>query len=91
MQHLCFFLYNKSNTFIIAHAARLRKILFPSDQVNTIPSKSVTKKQTKQLSSAFCVKNSSIFLQDRFMYPTSCASCSFFSVHFCCFFLAFCD
>ena len=24
MQHLCFFLYNKSNTFMIPHAARQR-------------------------------------------------------------------
>ncbi len=42
MQHLCFFLYNKSNTFMIPHAARLPKILFPSDTETTIPSKSVT-------------------------------------------------
>ena len=83
MQHLCFFLYNKSNPFMILHAARLPKILFPSDPETTIPSKSVTKKQTKQLLSAFCVKISSIFQQNRFMYPTSCARCSNFAVYFC--------
>lgn len=44
MQHLCFFLYNKSNTFMIPHAARPPKILFPSNLGTTIPSKSVTKK-----------------------------------------------
>ena len=78
MQHLCFFLYNKSNT--LPHTASLPKILFPSDPETTIPSKSVTKKQTKQL---FCVKIGSIFLQNRFMYPTSCARCSNFAVYFC--------
>lgn len=83
MQHLRFFLYNKSNTFMIPHAARLPKILFPSDPEIAIPSKSVTKKQTKQLFSAFCVKIGSIFLQNRFMYPTSCARCSNFAVYFC--------
>lgn len=80
MQHLCFFLYNKSNTFMIPHAARPPKILFPSNLGTTIPSKSVTKKQTKQL---ICVKIGPIFLQNRFMYPTSCAKCSKFSVYFC--------
>ena len=80
MQHLCFFLYNKSNPFMILHAARLPKILFPSDPETTIPSKSVTKKQTNQL---FCVKIGSIFLRNRFMYLTSCARCSNFSVYFC--------
>lgn len=80
MQHLCFFLYNKSNTFMIPHAASLPKILFPSNSGTTIPSKSVTKKQTKQL---FCVKIGSIFLPNRFMYPTSCARCSNFAVYFC--------
>ena len=44
MQHLCFFLYNKSNTFIVPHAVRPPKILFPSDPEIAIPSKSVTKK-----------------------------------------------
>ena len=83
MQHLCFFLYNKSNTFMIPHATQLPKILFPSDPETTIPSKSVTKKQTKQLFSAFCVKIGSIFLQNRFMYPTSCARYSNFAVYFC--------
>ena len=83
MQHLCFFLYNKSNTFIVPHAVRPPKILFPSDPEIAIPSKSVTKKQTKQLFSAFCVKISSIFLQNRFMYPISCARCSNFAVYFC--------
>ena len=83
MQHLCFFLYNKSNTFMIPHATQLPKILFPSDPETTIPSKSVTKKQTKQLFSAFFVKIGSIFLQNRFMYPTSCARCSNFAVYFC--------
>ena len=83
MQHLCFFLYNKSNTFMIPHAARPPKILFPSNPEITIPSKSVTKKQTKQLFSAFCVKTGSIFLQNRFMYPTSCARCLNFAVYFC--------
>lgn len=80
MQHLRFFLYHKSNTFMIPHAARLPKILFPSDPEIAISSKSVTKKQTKQL---FCVKIGSIFLQNRFMYPTSCARCSNFVVYFC--------
>ena len=80
MQHLCFFLYNKSNTFMIPHAARPPKILFPSDPKIAIPSKSVTKKQTNQL---FCVKIGSIFPQNRFMYPTSCARCSNFAVYFC--------
>ena len=83
MQHLCFFLYNKSNPFMIPHAARSPKILFPSDPEITIPSKSVTKKQTKQLFSAFCVKIGSIFLQNRFMYPTSYARCSNSAVYFC--------
>lgn len=83
MQHLCFFLYNKSNPFMILHAARPPKTLFPSDPKIEIPSKSVTKKQTKQLFSAFCVKISSIFLRNRFMYPTSCARCSNFAVYFC--------
>ena len=83
MQHLCFFLYNKSNTFIVPHAVRPPKILFPSDPEIAIPSKSVTKKQTKQLFSAFCVKIGSIFLPNRFMYPTSCARCSNFAVYFC--------
>ncbi len=81
MQHLCFFLYNKSNT--LPHAARPPKILFPSNSETTIPSKSVTKKQMKQLFSAFCVKIGSVFLQNRFMYPTSCARCSNFAVYFC--------
>ena len=80
MQHLCFFLYNKSNPFMIPHAACPPKILFPSDPEITIPSKSVTK---KQLFSAFCVKIGSVFLQNRFMYPTSCARCSNFAIHFC--------
>ena len=83
MQHLWFFLYNKSTPFIIPHAVRPPKILFPSDPETTNPSKSVTKKQTKQLFFAFCVKNGSIFLQNRFMYPTSCARCSNFAVYFC--------
>lgn len=83
MQHLCFFLYNKSNPFMIPHAARLPKILFPSDPEIAIPSKSVTKKQTKQLFSAFCVKTGSFFLQNRFIYPISCARCSNFAVYFC--------
>lgn len=83
MQHLCFFLYNKSNPFMIPHATQLPKILFPSNLETTIPSKFVTKKQTKQLFFAFCVKIGSIFLQNRFMYPTSCARCSNFSVYFC--------
>ncbi len=82
MQHLCFFLYHKSNPFMIPHAARPPKILFPSNSETTIPSKSVTKKQTKQLFSAFCVKIGSIFLRNRFMYPTSCARCSNFAVYF---------
>ena len=81
MQHLCFFLYNKSNT--LPHAARPPKILFSSNLGTTIPSKSVTKKQTKQLFFAFCVKISSIFLRNRFMYLTSCARCSNFAVYFC--------
>ena len=80
MQHLCFFLYNKSNTFMIPHAASLPKILFPSDPEATIPSKSVIKKLPNQL---FCVRIGSIFLQNRFMYPTSCARCSNFAVYFC--------
>ena len=83
MQHLRFFLYNKSNTFMITHAARPPKILFPSDPEIAILSKSVKKKQTKQLFSAFCVKIGSIFLQNRFMYPISCARCSNFAVYFC--------
>lgn len=44
MQHLCFFLYHKSNPFMILHAARPPKTLFPSDPKIEIPSKSVTKK-----------------------------------------------
>lgn len=44
MQHLCFFLSNKSNPFMIPHATQLPKILFPSDPEIAIPSKSVTKK-----------------------------------------------
>ena len=80
MQHLRFFLYNKSNTFMIPHATRPPKILFPSDPEIAIPSKSVTKKLPNQL---FCVKIGSIFLRDRFMYPTSCARCSNFTVYFC--------
>lgn len=80
MQHLCFFLYNKSNPFMILHAARPPKILFPSDPEIAIPSKSVT---SKQLLCAFCVKIGSIFLQIRFMYPTFCARCSNFAVYFC--------
>ena len=80
MQHLHFFLYNKSNPFMIPHATQLPKILFPSNPEIAISSKSVTKKQTKQL---FCVKNGSIFLRNRFMYPTSCARCSNFAVYFC--------
>ena len=80
MQHLRFFLYNKSNTFIIPHATRPPKILFPSDPEIAIPSKSVTKKLPNQL---FCVKIGSIFLRNRFMYPTSCARCSNFTVYFC--------
>lgn len=83
MQHLCFFLYNKLNPFMIPHATQLPKILFPSNPEIAIPSKSVTKKQTKQLFSAFFVKTGSIFLQSRFMYPTFCARCSNFSVYFC--------
>ena len=80
MQHLRFFLYNKSNTFIIPHAARPPKILFSSDLKISIPSKSVTSKQPL---CAFCVKIGSIFLQNRFIYPTSCARCSNFTVYFC--------
>ena len=79
MQHLCFFLYNKSNPFMIPHAARPPKILFPSDPEIEIPSKSVTKKQTKQLFSAFCVKISSIF-----------SAKSFHVSHFLCEMLKFC-
>ena len=80
MQHLRFFLCNKSNTFMIPHAVRLPKILFPSDPEIAIPSKSVTSKQPL---CAFCVKIGSIFLQNGFMYPTSCAKCSNFAVYFC--------
>ena len=80
MQHLRFFLYNKSNPFMIPHAARPPKILFPSDPETTIPSKSVTSKQPL---CAFCVKIGSIFLPIRLMYPTFCASCSNFAVYFC--------
>ena len=80
MQHLCFFLYNKSNPFMILHAARPPKTLFPSDPKIEIPSKSVTKKLSNQL---FRMRMGSIFLQDRFMYPTSCARCSNFAVYFC--------
>ena len=80
MQHLCFFLSNKSNPFIIPHAAHPPKILFPSNLGTTIPSKSVT---IKQPLCAFCVKTGSIFLQNRFMYPTYCARCSNFAVYFC--------
>ena len=80
MQYLCFFLCNKLNTFMIPHAVRLPKILFPSDPETTIPSKSVTKKLPNQL---FCVKIGSIFLRNRFMYPTSCARCPNSAVYFC--------
>ena len=76
MQHLCFFLYNKSNPFMIPHAARLPKILFPSNLGTTIPSKSVTSKQPL---CAFCVKISSIF-----------SAKSFHVSHFLCEMLKFC-
>ena len=76
MQHLCFFLYNKSNTFMITHAASLPKILFPSDPEIAIPSKSVTSKQPL---CSFCVKISSIF-----------SAKSFHVSHFLCEMLKFC-
>ena len=80
MQHLHFFLYNKSNPFMIPHAARSPKILFPSDPEIAIPSKSVTSKQPL---CAFCVKIGSIFLQSRFIYPTFLCE----MLKFCCSFL----